>query len=147
MIHLFSLEPIAKSQDSSSFDVQLPSGLALPSFLASIAYPDPSDPSHTSFQAAHSITIPAFQWASTQPRIMHDFALWMSAQRTGKSSWLDAFPVETLDAKGGDLGTPLFVDVGGGVGHQCLALKGQIPGLTRRIILQDLSTVLAAAGL
>ena len=76
---------------------------------------------------------------------MRDFAMWMSAQRTGKRSWLDAFPLELLRDKEGSLSTPLFVDVGGGIGHQCIALKARLPGLTRRIILQDLPTVLSRA--
>ena len=76
---------------------------------------------------------------------MRDFAMWMSAQRIGKRSWLDVFPIELLEDDEGDPGTALFVDVGGGIGHQCLALKARIPGPTRRVILQDLPMVLARA--
>ena len=69
----------------------------------------------------------------------------MFAQRTGKRSWLDVFPLELLRDDESDPGAALFVDVGGGIGHQCLALKARIPGLTRRVILQDLPMVLARA--
>nr|UZP47903.1 putative O-methyltransferase [Cladonia uncialis subsp. uncialis] len=128
------------------FDAQLPSWLTLPSFLASTAYMNPSDPSHTSFQLAHGTTLPAFQWAATRPHIMHDFALWMSTQRKGQKSWLDVFPLDAGEDDKAGQNTPLFVDVGGGMGHQCLALKSRHPSLKRRIILQDLPTVLAKAG-
>ena len=48
-----------------------------------------------------------------------------------------------MDESNGE--TPLFVDVGGGVGHQCLALVTRFPSLKGRVILQDLPAVLARA--
>ena len=69
----------------------------------------------------------------------------MSAQRAGQRSWLETFSPDRFPLSSSDLETPLFVDVGGGVGHQCLALRSRFPDLKRRIILQDLPDVLARA--
>ena len=72
-----------------------------------------------------------------KPQVMRDFNLWMSVQRMGQKSWLDVFPSqrfmqdETSEA-------PLFVDVGGGIGHQCAALKARFPNIARQVVLQDL---------
>lgn len=74
---------------------------------------------------------------------MRDFGMWMSVQRAGQKSWLDVFPLENLRNCEGNPDAPLFVDIGGGVGHQCLALQAQIPDEKRRIIVQDLPAVLA----
>lgn len=39
----------------------------------------------------------------------------------------------------------VFVDIGGGTGQQCIALKDRFPGLPGKVILQDLPLVVAAA--
>lgn len=77
---------------------------------------------------------------------MHDFTLWMSVQRKGQKSWLDVFPLDAGEDDELGQDTPMFVNVGGRMNHQSLALKSRHPSLTKRIILQDLPTVLAKAG-
>ena len=70
---------------------------------------------------------------------------WMTAQREGQKIWLDVFPFEDQLCYGVTPDTPLLVDVGGGVGHQCIALKTRLPHVLGRIILQDLPEVVAQA--
>ena len=41
----------------------------------------------------------------------------------------------------------VFVDVGGGTGQQCVALKEKFPDLPGKVILQDLPAVIAEAKL
>ena len=50
---------------------------------------------------------------------------------------LDVFPHDRLTADAHS-NAPLFVDVGGGIGHQCEELKRKIPSIKRKVILQDL---------
>lgn len=74
----------------------------------------------------------------------------MGAQREGVRTWLDAFDVENeiigqAEAQA-DTERPLFVDVGGGSGQQCQALRARVPDLKRQIVLQDLPQVVALAG-
>lgn len=59
-------------------------------------------------------------------------------------TWLDVYPVEKM---GRNLSPeePLFVDVGGGLGHQCIALRERFPHLSGRVILQDIPQTLVHA--
>lgn len=76
---------------------------------------------------------------------MRDFASWMAGQRAGQASWFEAFHLQHFESGRTDPEIPVFIDVGGGVGHQCLALRARFPALKMRIILQDLPSVLHQA--
>ena len=56
-------------------------------------------------------------------------------------TWLDVYPFKE---KIHDLGPeqPLFVDVGGGIGHQSIALREKLPDVRNKIILQDMPATL-----
>ncbi|KAL8687849.1 MAG: hypothetical protein Q9218_006094 [Villophora microphyllina] len=138
-------EPGFKAGINHHFDIQLPSWLALPSYLASTGYADPTNPCQTPFQLAHKTNLPAFQWGIGKAGVMHDFGMWMSARRTGQRSWLDVFPLEYLRKSDHTSEAVFFVDVGGGVGHQCIAVKARMNSQIGRIILQDLPEVIANA--
>ena len=66
------------------------------------------------------------------------FNLSMSGFDEGRASWMDIFPVEQKLSNGVDNNGILFVDVGGGLGHEALALKKRFPKLPGKLILQDL---------
>lgn len=68
----------------------------------------------------------------------------MAVQREGLPTWLSVYPVNE-ETKGWNPENPVFVDVGGGIGHQCLALKTKYPQLPGRVVLQDLSMALKHA--
>lgn len=72
------------------------------------------------------------------------FNQWMATQRVGMPTWLDVYPV-AKETKDWDPERPLFVDVGGGVGHQCVALKKKFPETKGRVVLQDIPNVLEQA--
>ncbi|PYH81630.1 S-adenosyl-L-methionine-dependent methyltransferase [Aspergillus uvarum CBS 121591] len=156
------------------FEVQLPAWGALPAFLAATNYQNPSDRERTAFQQAHQTDQTVFAWfmgGSAPPRLFEEFSLWMSAQRVGQPIWLDVFPLERLltsapktmattttapttaaaaaaaaaaSASPSPL-PPLFVDVGGGVGHQCVELLKRLPQWHGRVVLEDLAPVVAQA--
>lgn len=69
----------------------------------------------------------------------------------GHTTWLDVLDFEALIKADGtddaviDPETPIFVDVGGGIGSQCAILKKKLPDLPGRVILQDLPVVLQHA--
>lgn len=79
----------------------------------------------------------------TQPSLFGEFSAWMAAQRIGSKTWLDSFPLEHFLHN--STSAPLFVDVGGGVGHQCVALVERNPQLVGRVILEDLGPVVSNA--
>lgn len=84
------------------------------------------------------------------PDIIADFGIWMPVLR-GQTNWLDVIDFEALikiDGTDDDAitpETPVFVDVGGGIGSQCAILKAKLPNLPGRVILQDLPVALQHA--
>ena len=70
---------------------------------------------------------------------------WMTANREGQKIFLDVFPFEKELCHGLTPETPLFVDVGGGIGHMCLALKQRLPHASGRVVNQDLPPSIAQA--
>ncbi|PYH29860.1 S-adenosyl-L-methionine-dependent methyltransferase [Aspergillus neoniger CBS 115656] len=145
------------------FEIQLPAWQTLPSFLAANEYRSPSDSSPTAFQQAHGTELTAFAWAMDKPHIFKEFSLWMTAQRHGQPTWMDVFPLDQLkcgrnnhtntqypeaDVDGEEHEAPLFIDIGGGMGHQCFALVDRLGpelGTRRRIILKNIPAVLSHA--
>ncbi|KAK0511298.1 hypothetical protein JMJ35_005871 [Cladonia borealis] len=87
----------------------------------------------------------AFEWALSVPSRFDNFNLWMAANREGQNIFLDVYPFEKELCHGLEPDTPLFVDVGGGIGHQCLALKQRFPHVPGRVINEDLPPVIAQA--
>ena len=117
----------------------------LPEFLAETKYQNPTDGTRTPFQKAHRTDLGPFLWAQDKPVYLKNFSLWMTAGREGQNIFLDSFPFETEIARNSQPETPIFVDIGGSIGHQCVALKKKLPHVPGRVILQDLPPVIAHA--
>ena len=66
------------------------------------------------------------------------FQLYMSGFDEGRANWMDFFPVEEKLGNGAHTNGILFVDVGGGIGHEAIALKNRFPKLPGKFVLQDL---------
>ena len=79
------------------------------------------------------------------PSELNDCMQWMTVQHEGQKVWTDVFPFEEELSHNMTPETPLFVDIGGGVGHQCVAIRTKFPKLPGRIILQDLQPMVAQA--
>ena len=59
-------------------------------------------------------------------------------------TWLNVYPIAD-GTRQWDPQNAVFVDVGGGFGHQCHALQAAYPDLPGQIILQDLPQAIAHA--
>lgn len=116
----------------------------LPEFLAAAKYQNITDNTNTVFQQACNTDVPTFIWFQQHPEKFVYFNQFMAIQRHGMPTWLSVYPVEK-DTKGWKPENPVFVDVGGGIGHQCLALKNKYPQLPGRVILQDIAPTLEHA--
>ena len=127
-----------------SFDSFGPAFQALPDFLKETKYADITENTNTPLQKAWNTTEPAFIWVQTKPENFAHFNRWMAAQRHGMPTWLDVYPVEEMARRRGPK-EPLFVDMGGGLGHQCIALRERFPRLKGRVILQDIPQTLTHA--
>jgi len=135
-------KPGLKAGLNHTFDSVGPGYQALPEFLKETGYKNPDDVSYSPFHKGHNTKLAIFDWFQANPEKLGFFAQWMTAQREGMPTWLDEYPLyhDVLDPE-----RVLFVDVGGGVGHQCLAIKTRYPDIPGRIILQDLSDTLKQA--
>jgi demethylsterigmatocystin 6-O-methyltransferase len=116
----------------------------MPKFLAETKYQLPVDNAHTTYQMANNTDLPAFVHAmkTSSPEKLQRFGLWMQANKASLPQWLDTIPFEKLCAND-DPEKPIFVDVGGSIGHQSVAVKTKYPALPGRIIYQDLPPVIA----
>ncbi|KAF2232272.1 o-methyltransferas-like protein [Viridothelium virens] len=119
--------------------------LEFPTFLEKNKYQTVADPRHCVFSEAHQGR-PAFEWLEENPTNAQIFSLFMTQQRFAQKNWLDGFPFEEVVCKGeSDSKRPLFVDVGGGRGHQCEAVLARFPYLAGRVILEDQASMLSDA--
>lgn len=106
-----------------------------------------SDPQagRTAFNIGHHSEDDFYTWMETHPVQQGAYHRYMAAQFAMLPTWLDAVSFETEVAQGVGAEEVAFVDVGGGDGSQCAALKRAFPELKGRIILQDRPAVLEKA--
>jgi demethylsterigmatocystin 6-O-methyltransferase len=120
-----------------SFDTCGPAYQEMPSFLKRHGYKNPSDSYQTVWQDAYNVKENCFEWMMGRPEAFANFNLYMNSRRENQPSWIDVFPVKD-DITNLSPERALFVDVGGGIGHQCVEFKRMYPDLPGRVILQDL---------
>ncbi|KAK9444222.1 O-methyltransferase B [Metarhizium brunneum] len=117
---------------------------ALPDFLKENKYQDITSAVDTPLQKAWSTDLPAFIWVQSKPENFTHFNQFMAGGRLGMPTWLDAYPYKEK-TKGLKTEQPFFIDVGGGIGHQAVALREKLPELPNKIILQDIPATLEHA--
>lgn len=123
----------------------MPSLSVMPKFLKDTKYANPSDVMNSAFQIGHKTDLPAFVWGAQKPEMMQDFMMWMGAIYGDRpTTFLDAFDMSKHCA-GSTAEDVVFVDIGGSVGHQCALLKGKLPELKGRVVLEDLPQVVPQA--
>ncbi|PYH89221.1 S-adenosyl-L-methionine-dependent methyltransferase [Aspergillus ellipticus CBS 707.79] len=115
-----------------------------PAFMKENNYPDITDNTKTPFNKVMNTDLPAFIWMQYHPQNLAFFNEHMIANRAGMPIFLDVFPV-LEKATGLNPERALFVDIGGGFGHQCIAFKQRYPQLEGRVIVQDLALTTANA--
>lgn len=120
---------------------------SLPAFLAKNGYRNPTDPANCAFNLAWEYDKPAYSgWVPPDPTLLPAFMEFMKSQRGAQRSWMASFSMERLRLSNDDVkkDRPLFVDVGGSAGHQCLTLRQSHPELEGRIVLEDQASVISA---
>ncbi|KAI1305018.1 S-adenosyl-L-methionine-dependent methyltransferase [Xylaria venustula] len=124
--------------ESFSYSTVSPAINAIPQFLRENKSATMADPKNIPWHHAHDTTDPIFKWINDRPEVLKSFTGWMAGQRDGLPTFFNAVDFEEEFAKGADESTPVFVDVGGSMGHQCVALRQRYPNLVGRVVLQDL---------
>lgn len=129
-----------------SFDFGMPCFMAMPDFLKETGYKDIEDPTNCPFNKGHSSDKTAFDWYPQQTWLFPKFNHFMTVQRDGMPTWLDAFPYLQVATTNLGSNQPVFVDIGGGFGHQSAAFRDALPSVvTNRIVVQDQAVVVAQA--
>ncbi|CAJ2511317.1 Uu.00g069420.m01.CDS01 [Anthostomella pinea] len=103
--------------------VMAPAVMAIPDFLKKQGYKDPNGVTPGAFHLGHRTDMHPFAW------------------REGRPSVFDVVDFENDLARGATSSTPLFVDVGGATGSQCVAFRRRYSNLVGRVILQDVPQV------
>ena len=82
-----------------------------------------------------------FEWLKAHPREQAAFNTVMGISRMNRGEdWFEFYPVENKLRAAED--KPLLIDIGGGLGHDLIALKSKFPNLSGRLIVQDLPIVI-----
>ena len=100
-------------------------------------YRNPNDPIHTVFQTAWKTNLHQFAWFDNHPDQLKFFNDYMALRRGPDVSWLSVYPIEE-ETKGWNPTGLVYVNIGGGIGHQCADFKRHFPHVPGRVILQDL---------
>ncbi|KAI1419241.1 S-adenosyl-L-methionine-dependent methyltransferase [Xylaria sp. FL1777] len=116
----------------------------LPSFLKTTGFIEPRDELHTAFQEAWHTPLDAFSWFANQPDHLAYFNEFMALRREPKLSWLSVYPVREVTGQL-DRDQAVYVNIGGGIGHQCVQFKEKFPHVPGRVILQDLPHTITKA--
>ncbi|KAL3480412.1 S-adenosyl-L-methionine-dependent methyltransferase [Aspergillus californicus] len=130
---------------SHSFDVGGPTFQAFPDFFVETGFKDITSNTNTPFQKAFNTDLPAFVWLAQNPKHLVAMQKTMSAYQS--SGWIEGFDLFEKEALDMDRGPEkvIFVDVGGGHGHQCVEVKKKYPDIKGQLVLEDLPEVVAAA--
>jgi hypothetical protein len=116
---------------------------ALPQYLASLGYTNPSSGDLVCFQFAMQSSLPIFQWLAKRPDDQKDFGQLMKMYAGMQTPWVDIFPTESL-LENDDGKCPLLVDLGGGLGHDIVHFVRKHQSVAGpRLILQDQAGVVA----
>ena len=136
--------PTGKASIAHGFHLMGKCFREIPAFLKAKKYVVPETSHDTPFQVAFGTDKNFLDWMPTQPFYLGNF-LGALPGYMGPKPWTDGISLaEKLQSA--DKSAPLFLDVGGGSGHQCVAFRKataeRFPG---RVILQDLPGALDAA--
>ncbi|KAF2730937.1 S-adenosyl-L-methionine-dependent methyltransferase [Polyplosphaeria fusca] len=115
---------------------------ATPAYLDKHGYKDLNDAHNTVFQAAHDTTQTPFEWISSRPEAYANFNTYMAARNADQVSWLQNYPVHKDISPTDPNINPervLFVDVGGGIGHQATDFRAKYKEIPGRVLNQDLA--------
>lgn len=116
-----------------------------PAYLKEIGYKNPTDETNTAFHYAFHTKAHPFQYMVEHPEQLDHFNKYMALRRQAELSWLTVYPVREEAAGLTDPQRPLYVNVGGGIGHQCAQFRDKYSDLPGRIILEDLPDTIAQA--
>lgn len=117
----------------------------MPEYLKENGYQNPTDETKTAFQKSWDTNLAPYQWMAQHVDQLDHFNAYMSHRRKIDVSWLSIYPVREVTQGLADPEKPLYVNVGGGIGHQCAQFRETYPDIPGRVILQDLPATVERA--
>ncbi|KAI9687107.1 MAG: hypothetical protein M1822_002518 [Bathelium mastoideum] len=134
-------EPKNEAALEMCFDFLSPGWLATPAFLKEIGHQNPTSPTKTAFAKAYDFPNGGTIWEIllSTPHLTAVNA-YMATFNEGHKDWMSLYPIEEQLISGAKEGpeSVFMVDVGGGGGHQAIALKKRFPTVPGRIVVEDL---------
>jgi demethylsterigmatocystin 6-O-methyltransferase len=111
----------------------------MPDALSELDYGNVDNIRNGVFQKAFGTELSCYEYLAHNPSLQGYMQDAMKLQPPG-GDWLAALPIseEVANWKASEPDRVLFVDVGGGMGHQCLRLRERFPNLPGRVIVQDM---------
>ncbi|EKG13728.1 O-methyltransferase family 2 [Macrophomina phaseolina MS6] len=145
---LFSAHKITEELASTSldsgvhllFDIHDRTFQALPDFLAEHRYQEVNDIRNTVFQKAFDTNLSIYEYLVHHPQLQAHMQDAMKLHQP-EGDWLSVFPADEIvgnQQTAPDPARVLFVDIGGGMGQQCIRFRERYPDLAGRVILQDI---------
>lgn len=123
--------------DVTSFETIGRQYQSIPSFLRKTEYQNPTNELQTVFQQAWDTDLHAFAWFSSHSQELKHFNDYMAFRREPKLSWITVYPVKEVTRNwAGE--NAVYVNVGGGIGHQCAQFKAKYPEVPGKVVLQDM---------
>ncbi|KAI1741216.1 S-adenosyl-L-methionine-dependent methyltransferase [Xylaria scruposa] len=120
----------------------MPSYFALPTWLRANNYKVLPDANHCAWQVGANTAETFWESMSKDPSLSKYFNDYMAVPRTTQEEdFVSFYPFEAVfaDSNADDI---LFVDIGGGLGHQAMRVRSAFPRSRGRVILQDLPQVI-----
>ena len=146
------------SNHGSSYDYGWAILSKMPEYFKLHGYRSPLSSTPGPFQYTFNTDLNFWDYVSQRPEDSQTFNTFMEVSRTGRSSWVDWFPIEEQIIKGFEERNDevaqtntecddnvLLVDVGGGHGHDLREFKRKFPNPGGRLILQDRPLVISEA--
>jgi demethylsterigmatocystin 6-O-methyltransferase len=128
---------IAPANSTSSYDACGPTYQEMPAYFRRNGYKNLTDSYQTVWQDAWNTKENCFEWMMKRPDYFANFNAYMASRREHQTLWSDVYPLKD-DATNLSPERAVFVDVGGGIGHQCADFKEKHPDVPGKVVLQDL---------
>ena len=118
----------------------------MPTYFKENGYRLPKTMTDGPFQFAHNTKEECFPYWSKQPGVLEDFNIFMQGLfgTPLRLKWIDWFPIEQVALNGYNesISEFMFVDVGGGKGHEGEIVVKRFPDVKGRFIVEDLPFVI-----
>ncbi|OTA95598.1 hypothetical protein M434DRAFT_20167 [Hypoxylon sp. CO27-5] len=134
--------PAARASTLFSLDTVVLAFNILPQFLGETGYADISGSNRCPWNSVYHIQEDFWTWLQKHPLHLQRYLSYLQNYRFGLPSFVDVVNIEQEIALGSTDSTVLFMDLGGAMGHNCIALRRKYPKLPGRIVLQDLPDVI-----